>query len=52
MCYLYFDIVLLIITFIMKKKKKKIFLSGGIEPPFRDSESHVITTTLQEMLII
>ena len=37
-------------TNIQFPKNKKNLLSGGIEPPFRDSESHVITTTLQEIV--
>ena len=35
--------------YIWYKANWKKILSGGIEPPFRDSESHVITTTLQEI---
>ena len=33
---------------LLKKKKKKDFLLGGVEPPSRDSKSHMITATLQE----
>ena len=36
----------------MTKKNIKIFLLGGIEPPSRDSKSHMITTTPQEISFI
>ena len=33
-------------------KIKKIFLLGGVEPPSRDSKSHMITATPQENSVL
>ena len=37
------------VVYLMRKKKSKNILLGGVEPPSRDSKSHMITATPQEI---